>query len=149
MIGISLSYLPGKDIQEVSRTFLSLQAEFRLEACELQMECNQFPSAFCQADDHVHAEISKLRERVHIMGIHLPYLDLNPISDNPLVAQFAMKIQRQAINTAALMNADYVVFHARGSQARQGDRQTEMARWRYTAAELGGDCPNQRDCFLL
>lgn len=137
MIGISLAYLPGKNIQEVYRAFLNLQEEFSLEACELHMECNQFDSAFYHADDRILEVISKIRKRVKIMGIHLPYLDLNPISNNPHIAQFATNIYRQAINSAAVMNADYVVFHARGSEETHGDRQAELIRWREKAEELG------------
>lgn len=137
MLGISLAYLPGKNIQEVCDTFFSLQADFALEACELHMESNQFPSAFYQVDDQLLKAISKIRSRVKIMGIHLPYLDLNPISNNPHIAQFATNTYKQAIHSAASLQADYVVFHARSSQVVLGDRQIELQQWQKIVSELG------------
>lgn len=136
MIGISLAYLPGKNIQEVYRVFLKLQEEFSLEACELHMECSQFDSAFYHADDSITEVISELRNKVRIMGMHLPYLDLNPLSNNPLIEQFATNVFKQAINNAAGMGADYVVFHARGNEEINGDRQAELRRWAEKAGEL-------------
>lgn len=136
MIGISLAYLPGKNIHEVYRVFLKLQEEFILEACELHMERSQFDSAFFQADEDVLDVVAAIRDKVKIMGVHLPYLDLNPVSDNPLIEQFATGIFGQAINDAAFMRADYVVFHARGSEDFYIDRQAELRRWVEKAGEL-------------
>ena len=137
MIGISLAYLPGKNIEEACRDFMNLQEEFSLQACEFHMECNQFDSAFYHADEKVLEVVSKIRKQVKIMGVHLPYLDLNPISHNPLIEQFATEIYIKAINNAAVMKADYVVFHARGAEDAYDDRQEELGRWRDKAGELG------------
>jgi len=142
MIGISLAYLPGNDFHEVSQTYFHLQDEFSLEACELHMECSQFAAAFHQADDRVLKDVREIRSRVKIMGVHLPYLDLNPLAGSPRVAEFAMHIYKEAIQTAASLQSDYVVFHARGGNellagASAADkRQSELSRWQQITAEL-------------
>lgn len=142
MIGISLAYLPGNDFHEVSQTFFRLQDEFSLGACELHMECSQFAGAFDQTDGRFLKDAREIRSRVKIMGVHLPYLDLNPLAGSPRVAEFAMQIYKEAILTAASLQADYVVFHVRGGNelpvvgSSADKRQSELPRWQQITAEL-------------
>ena len=140
MIGISLAYLPGNDFHEVSQTFFRLQDEFTLEACELHMECSQFAGAFHQTDDRFLKDAREIRSRVKIMGVHLPYLDLNPLAGSPRVTEFAIQIYKEAILTAASLQADYVVFHVRGGnelpRPDADKRPRELSRWQQITAEL-------------
>jgi len=109
--------------------FLDIRSEYGLSACELHMESNQFSAAFNLVDDENQALISTVRDQVKVLGVHLPYLDLNPISLNPATARMAIDIYLQSIRIAALVSADYAVFHARSAGTGLLARGRELEMW--------------------
>lgn len=119
MIGISLAYLPVNSFHEAVELFFRLQAEQGLEICEIHLERGQFAAAYNPADSLAASKLVRLRKCVVKLGFHLPYLDLNPLSQNPDIAEFAMGILLHGIDVAADAGADYLVFHARGGRIRQ------------------------------
>jgi sugar phosphate isomerase/epimerase len=136
MLGLSLAYLPGNSLGEVAEAFFRLQDSFRLRACELHMEAIQFAGGFWYWDRSVDQTISAVRERVEVLGVHLPYLDLNPISPNPRIARIALAAQRAAIGRAASLGASYVVFHARGHHGLEATRESEIECWQGVVRSL-------------
>lgn len=77
------------------------------------------------------------------VGIHLPFHDLNPVSDDPVVAARAMDRNREWIRTLARHGGVHAVLHG-GYAATAVDRDSKLARLveftsalRAEAAELG------------
>ncbi|HET6456359.1 MAG TPA: sugar phosphate isomerase/epimerase family protein [Armatimonadota bacterium] len=149
MLGLSLAYLPGSSLREVTDTFLKLQGSLPLKACELHLEAIQFEAAFWYWDRSVTETVSAIRERVDKMGIHLPYLDLNPISPNPRLAKVALAVQRSAIGRSASLGADYVVFHARGRHGLEPSREREIECWQKVVRALSDFAAERGIAFYL
>lgn len=136
MLGLSLAYLPKRTLEEAAESFLALQREYPLRACELHMEAIQFSAGFWYWDRSVEPALSGIRRRVDVLGVHLPYLDMNPISPNPRIARVAIASYRSAIGRAASLGADYMVFHARGSHGLDASRECEVECWRRVVGSL-------------
>ncbi len=136
MLGLSLAYLPKDSLSEAAEAFFELQSEFPLRACEVHMEAVQFASAFWYWDRSADAAVASIRERVETLVVHLPYLDMNPISPNPRLARIALAAQRSAIARSASLGADSAVFHARGQHGLNASRARELECWRTVVTSL-------------
>ncbi len=149
MFGISLAYLKNGTIEENVRLFLSLQEEFTLNACEIHMEAAQFSAALLWAATPVTESIAVIRGKVEILGVHLPYLDLNPISAVPHIAEFAIKTLETAISKASDIGADYVVFHARGVRRPEHPYETDIDCWAEVVTRLTQCAQDKNMVFCL
>ncbi|RLB65324.1 MAG: hypothetical protein DRH08_08155 [Deltaproteobacteria bacterium] len=148
MIGLSLAMLPANDLTQARDQFWRLQERFALTACEVQTETATFPAALPPWDGHALAIGQSLRQTVSVLGLHLPYVDLNPVSFHPRIAAASQEILLEAIDAAAEIEADYVVFHVRnGSLPR--DRKEGFADWLPILRKLNGRATDKGLRFLL
>jgi len=136
MIGLSLARLDGSDLQEAADCFRHFQERYPLASCEIHTERSLFPTALTLGNDRSIAVCRKLRQSVAILGLHLPFMDLNPVSGNPRVVKMSLEVLEEAMDAGVDIEADFVVFHARGRHP-SGDRLLEMSRWREVLTDLG------------
>lgn len=148
-LGVSLAYLSEGSFLQAADDFLSLQPEFALDACEVHQEGIQFRAGFCRPGPAEIAALALIRSRVAVLGFHLPYLDLNPVSADPDIADFAMAHLRQAIARAAEAGADYVVFHARGRCSPDSPRSADRLGWSAVVAQLSEFAASRKLIFCL
>jgi sugar phosphate isomerase/epimerase len=114
MLGLSLVMLEAKPLEDNLRLFEELQDQFPLEACEIHSEGSLYESA-CHLGDHKEFSlISHLRKNIRKLGLHLPFMDLNPISQDGLVIESTERIFHEWMKYASDMDADYAVLHLRG-----------------------------------
>lgn len=147
MIGLSLALLPGNSLQDTIAAFLALQENFSLEAVEIHLEKTLYPSA-CRPWDMEDGQAirTQVRPNVTTLGIHLPFMDLNPVSADNRIAEFSSGIMRESIQFASSIAADYVVFHARGGVLSDGVMEN---RWREVICSLADTAKDYRIMFCL
>jgi len=149
MLGISLAYLQEASFRAVAEEFLLLQQEFDLGACEVHQEGIQFSAGFCRPGLAETAMLAEIRGRVSILGFHLPYLDLNPVSADPDIAGFALARLRQAVDRAVEARADYGVFHVRGRRSPDSLRPMDLACWLEVVTQLSEYAADRGLVFCL
>lgn len=103
-IGMQLGMMRGS-YREALDQFNKLQQKFAFTSAELQLESTIY-SAYYSRSDHV-------LPTVDVLGMHLPFMRLNPISPNDSERAKSLNIFRNAINDAADAGSAYVTFHAR------------------------------------
>lgn len=136
MIGLSLGMLDCPDLQTAADIFRRLQERFPLGACEIQGETTLFPSALAPWDPDSVAVGRQVRKCVSKLGLHLPFIDLNPVSGHPRIAGMSLDVLEQALDAAAEIEADFVVFHGRG-QRYSGEWKDERPAWGEVLSLLG------------
>lgn len=148
-MGISMAYLQEGTFAANAELFLALQSEFLLAACEVHLEGIQFAAHYWRPDAIESAALSSIRERVGILGFHLPYLDINPVSIDPEIAAFAMNRLSRGIKIAAGAGADYVVGHVRGRSSPGSGRKSDLSRWLQIVTRLSEEAARQKIVFCL
>ncbi len=131
-LGLHLGLMADTPPAGAAEKFLELAREHRLNACELHLEVSLYNAAFrpWKPDDVKTARA--LRDVVADLGVHLPFMDLNPVSSQPRVAESSLEALRDAVRFAATIHADYAVLHVRG---RQGGS-VPLDLWAGVIAEL-------------
>lgn len=115
LLGIQLAFLTDQSFEESLKLFFELQERYGLNACEVQLEASLYEAAVWPWDGEAERRIrDELRGNVERLGVHLPFMGLNPISDNPRVLEMTWKMYEKSMRFSANVGADYVVFHARG-----------------------------------
>lgn len=123
-IGMQTGMLTGPYSQALDQ-FNILQQQFSFSSAELQLESSIYSAYFTPARDKV--------PDVGVLGVHLPFMDLDPVSDELHKRNTSFEILHQSIRTAADCNAAYVVFHARTPSS--GSR---VSAWAPVLADLAG-----------
>jgi len=131
-LGIQLGMLSGTGIEEALDVFERLRAFAGLTACEIHLEASLY-NAFWPWEDKALPVGLKLRSTLPVLGVHLPFIDLYPVSPNPRVARYSLAVLKESLSYAAGIHADYVVMHARsGVTVGTGT----AAVWKRTVEEL-------------
>ncbi len=149
MIGIQLGMLPGNNFDEAAEIFRRLQARFSIPACEVHLERTLYPPALWPWEKASLDKVKELRSSVARLGIHLPFMDMNPISTNPRIAEASLNILEDSLLFAAQAKADYAVFHARGRQVENASRAKELQAWSEVLVRLGRQAATQGLVFCL
>jgi len=102
--GMQIGMLPGSYTEALDR-FRLLQEQFSLVSAELQMESSLYQAHVTPPD--------KGLPDVEMLGVHLPFMDLDPFSMMVEKRCSSRRILSGSIQHASDISADYVVFHAR------------------------------------
>ncbi|HSQ93480.1 MAG TPA: TIM barrel protein [Methanoregula sp.] len=103
-IGIETGMLPGGYTAALDH-FSQLQTMFPLTSAELQTESSLYAAHYTPKNRKV--------PDVEILGVHLPFMDLDPFSGSGERRRNSRNILFSTIQQASDIDADYVVFHAR------------------------------------
>lgn len=103
-LGVQIGMLPGR-YEQALETFIILQEQYSLSSAELQLEPSIYHAHFTPGKDRV--------PRTDILGVHLPFMGLDPVSADPALRQRSLETFYGSIRSAADCGAAYVVFHAR------------------------------------
>jgi len=94
------------------------------------------PLPYAWEDSPVWAEVQERVEQFELPGAHLPFLGINPFSENPNEVRDATHQYHASIDRAGELGLRYVVIHAIGY--REGtDRSTWLPLWVDYMGEMG------------
>lgn len=114
LIGYQISLTRAAGWQTAVNEFAALAKEFDLKSAELHLDTALYENAVWPLDTGAAAIIQdRLRPCVDVLGVHLPFYELNPFSKNRLIRKTSITHFEDSIRFAGLIGADYVVFHAR------------------------------------
>ena len=134
-IGMQLGVLPGSYTKALDR-FRSLQQQFSFLSAELQLESSLNYAHFTPFTNEV--------PNVEILGVHLPFMDLDPFSTITERRYNSRNVLSGSIQNASDIDADYVVFHARAPEpVNQGKK------WIPLLSELAGKSEESGMKFCL
>lgn len=111
IIGASLGGFKGLTLEQAMELYLKLSEEFNLNAVEIRFERERKRPAIW------HWEANKIRNFISnykVSGVHLPFVYLNPISQNPYIKEISISQLKSAIEKASDLGVSYCVMHARG-----------------------------------
>ena len=131
MIGVSLGMLCDGSFEDSVGIFRKLQSMYDLGACEIQGESSLYNSS-CDIGNIGHMKlISTLRGEIGNLGIHLPFMGLDPVSDDPNTRKACIRLLCDWIDFAAETGADYTVLHLRKDTNVSNDKPGEaiMQDW--------------------
>ena len=112
LIGASLGSFKVLEFKRALELYLRLSNDFNLNAVELRFEKERRrPSQWYWEANH---DLVDFLDIFEIKGVHLPFVDLNPISQNQRIRKESITQLKGAIDKASELNVDYVVMHARG-----------------------------------
>ena len=103
-IGMQIGMLKGSYEQALDQ-FNILQQQFSFSSAELQLESSIYNAYFVPEKHRV--------PKVEILGVHLPFMGLDPVSDEPHTRKNSLETIYHSIRAAADCGSTYVVFHAR------------------------------------
>jgi len=124
IVGASLGSFINLTLERAIKLYLKLSDEFGLKAVELRFEKDiRWPSLWHWEVDN---RIRCFLERFEVVGVHLPFIYINPISPNTKIREESIKQLKEAMTKAAEVGATYTVMHANGlflgfSKERQFD----------------------------
>jgi sugar phosphate isomerase/epimerase len=121
-IGMQIGMLTGTYDQALDQ-FNVLQKQFSFSSAELQLESSIYNAYFVPEKHSV--------PKVEILGVHLPFMGLDPVSDEPDKRKNSLETLFHSIRTAADCGSSYVVFHARTQSS-----ESRTSAWTQVLAEL-------------
>ena len=112
--------LKAEPLENNIAIFRELRGSFPVEACEIHSESTLYESA-CHIGNPVELRlISVLRQDVRKLGIHLPFMDLHPVSGDNQTRETTMRIFYEWMKYAGDIEADYAVLHLRDNLVNNG-----------------------------
>jgi sugar phosphate isomerase/epimerase len=103
-MGMQIGMLTGSYEQAIDQ-FNLLQQQFSFSSAELQLESSIYNAYFNPERDRV--------PDVEILGVHLPFMGLDLISDDADKRKNSLETMYHSIRVATDSGSSYVVFHAR------------------------------------
>lgn len=137
MIGLSLAMLPADDFKQACDLFVRLRERYPLATCEVSAETVDSAAALQPWDRAALESARPLRSIVRMLGLHLPYRDLNPVAGHPRIARASRDALLEGLDAAAGIGADYAVLHVRGGDPQMSG-EAQIAAWRPVLDELSG-----------
>jgi sugar phosphate isomerase/epimerase len=134
-LGVQIGMLPGQYDQALNQ-FSGLQQQYPLSSAELHLESSIYPAYFTRGNEQV--------PLVDILGVHLPFMGPDPLSDTADIRQKSIETFSAAIRSAADCGASYVVFHARTAS---GDN--DASAWVRLLEDLAGKSRDKGILFCL
>lgn len=148
MIGLAITSLGQSNLTMARDQFLKMQESYHIQACEIHFEAALYPAAVFPWEAAGHPAVANLRHAVEVLGVHLPFYELNPLARNPRVARLASALFEESVAVAGACGADYVIFHCRG--VRQGAaRNEQLKHWSEVVAPLSEQATRAGMAFCL
>ncbi|RLI82550.1 hypothetical protein DRP04_03755 [Archaeoglobales archaeon] len=133
IVGASLGGFKGLTVEKAIEIYLKLSNDLNLNAVEIRFEKEGRRPALWhwEADKRLKDFI----DNFEVVGVHLPFVYLNPISQNPYIKETSMAQLRSAIEKASELDVDYCVMHTRGLNYALTPEQ-EFGEWEEIVEEL-------------
>ena len=133
IIGASLGNFSHIIFKQVIELYLKLSEEFNLNAVEIRFEREGERSALWHWE--VNRELRDFLNNFEVKGAHLPFVYLNPISQNPYIKGISITQLKEAIKVAFDLEMNYCVMHARGFNYAL-TQEKEFEEWKRVVKEL-------------
>ena len=112
VIGASLGGFKGLTLDRAIDLYLKLSNDFKLNAVETRFEKEgKRPASWHWEADK---KLRNFLNNFEVKGAHLPFVYLNPISQNPYIKEMSITQLKEAIKDASDLEMNYCVMHARG-----------------------------------
>ena len=111
-VGASIGSFKGFCLEKTMNLYLTLSKELGFNAVEIRFEKEGVRPALWPWE--VDEKIRDFLNNFEVKGAHLPFVYLNPISQNPYIKEMSITQLKDAIKTATDLGMDYCVMHARG-----------------------------------
>jgi sugar phosphate isomerase/epimerase len=133
IIGASLGGFRGLTLEQAIKLYSKLSEDFNLNAVEIRFEREGRRPALWhwEADETIKDFLSNFE----VAGAHLPFVYLNPISQNPCIREMSISQLKSAIEKASDLGMDYCVMHARGFNYALSHEEV-VDEWRKVIEEL-------------
>ena len=132
-IGASLGGFTGLTLEQAVKLYSKLSKDFNLKAIEVRFEKEGRRPALWPWE--VNEKIKDFLSNFEIKGAHLPFVYLNPISQNPYIKDISIIQLKSTIETASNLGMDYCVMHARGFNYALTQQQ-EFEKWKEVVEKL-------------
>ena len=133
IIGASLGGFKGLSLEKAMKLYLKLSKDFDLNAVELRFEKERERPLLWSWETN--NDIVDFLDNFEVMGVHLPFVYLNPISPNPKIRNESMNQLKDAIEIASELVMNYLVMHARGF-AYELTYEQQIEEWKKVIKEL-------------
>jgi sugar phosphate isomerase/epimerase len=134
IIGSSLSTFKGLTLDEAITLYLRLSKEYDLKTVEISFEKEKTIPSFWPWEINEN-ELKSFLEKFEVVGAHLPFVYINPISPNPRIREESIRQLKEAIRKAAELGMTYAVIHARGLALGLSDEE-QFDEWLKLIGEL-------------
>ena len=134
ILGASLGSLRGRTFSKAMEAYLKLSEDFNLEAVEIRFEKEKNKLSLWSWEIK-NEDIADFLEEFKIVGAHLPFAYLNPISPNPRIKNESINQLKIGIEKASDLNMNYVTMHARGD-ACDLTKEEKLSEWLRVFIEL-------------
>ena len=150
LFGLQIGLFRRECWRKAVRAFLAIQEDLPLQACELHLEAALYEAAIWPSEEGARGQIlAALRPAVRRLGVHLPFIDIVPLSPNPRIARASIDVLEDSIRFAASLDADYVVFHARTGSASPALAQPDDSKWLEVIEGLASKACEEKLTFCL
>lgn len=133
IIGASLGGFKGLTLEKAIELYLKLSNDFNLKAIEVRFEREGDRPALWYWE--AEKTIKNFLDNFEVKGAHLPFVYLNPISQNPCIKKISIAQLKSAIKTASDLGMNYCVMHARGFNYAL-TQEHEFEEWKRIIEEL-------------
>ena len=133
IIGASLGGFKGLTLEQAIDLYSKLSGDFDLKAVEIRFEKEgNRPALWHWEADR---KLRNFLNNFEVRGAHLPFVYLNPISQNPYVKEISITQLKEAIKVASDSEMNYCVMHARGFNYAL-TREEKFEEWKRIVKEL-------------
>ena len=112
IIGASLGGFKGLTLEQAIELYSKLSGDFDLKAVEIRFEKEGERPALWHWE--ANRKLRNFLNNFEVKGAHLPFVYLNPISQNPYIKETSITQLKEAIKVASGLGMNYCVMHARG-----------------------------------
>ncbi len=113
IIGASLGSFRGLTLEEGLQCYLKILRNFDVKVVELRFEKEASRPSMWPWESN--GRLADFLSKFEVTGAHLPFIYLNPISQNPGIQVESIDQLKIALDRASLLNMTYAVMHAHGS----------------------------------
>jgi sugar phosphate isomerase/epimerase len=135
IIGASLGGFVGLTFEQAIEVYLKLSDELKLNAVEIRFEKEHGRPSLWHWE--VNSKTRKFLEMFEVIGAHLPFIYINPISPNQRIREESVEQLKGAMRKAAELGMAYAVMHARGLALGLSDEE-QFDEWLKLIGELTG-----------
>ena len=132
-VGASLGGFSGLRLEQAIKLYSKLSDDFNLKAVEIRFEKEGERPALWHWE--ANRKLRNFLKNFEVKGAHLPFVYLNPISQNPYIKETSITQLKEAIKVASGLEMNYCVMHARGFNYAL-TQEEKFEEWKRIAEEL-------------
>lgn len=122
LTGIQLAILKPFTVEKAIDFAIEMKSKYGIDAVEISLEGTfDLPGVFIHQNEYKKLFAEKLRAFKSV-GVHMPFMYLNPVAPDPAVAEFSIDQLKKSIDYAGDIGANYAVLHTPGWSHKLDDK---------------------------